>query len=230
MFLSTRSRFLGIVATALVAVLALAACGDSASGKSNADLLKDAAANMKALKTYHLTADITSAGSPTKLDGDFDVANNSYKIDTTSGGVSATVIVIGGTDVYISQDGTTYQKLDSSMTGSVTAGFGSMTGMWDNFKPEDIDANKDQIKDGTPAIEQIDGVDTKHMTGDMQALSSLSTGAGGDATTTGTVDLWVGPDSKPYVRQVKINSSDTSGTVSWSKFDEAVSISAPPTP
>ncbi len=56
-----KTRFVGALMVAVMLMLSLAACdsggGNSGanSGKSNADLLKEAAANMKAAKSYHWT-------------------------------------------------------------------------------------------------------------------------------------------------------------------------------
>ena len=71
------SRIQGIAATSLLCVITLAACGDSGSGgKSNADLLKEAAANMKTATSYHMDANIEQGGTPVKLVGDIDVARD----------------------------------------------------------------------------------------------------------------------------------------------------------
>jgi hypothetical protein len=220
-------RFRGIAAASLVCVMALAACGDSA-GKSNADLLKEAATNMKAVKTYHLNADIDQAGQAVKLVGDFDVTNKNVKLDLDTAGQKVSVIQVGE-KVYLSTDGgTTYTE--SPGGAAMMEGFGSFTDMWNTFEPAKVDQAKDALKDGTPATETIDGVSTKHITADAKQLSLLGSSTGTDSTE-GTLDMWIGPNDKPYVRQMKIDG--TSGgqpikaTITWSKIGEAMDIKAP---
>lgn len=216
-----------MMAASLVGVLALSACGGEAAGKSNSDLLKEAITNMKAVKTYHLTADIDQAGQAIKLVGDIDLTNNNMKLDVDSAGTKVSVIQVG-TKVYLSMDGGA-NYTESSEGGAITEGFASFTKMWDGADPATIDAAKDQLKDGTPATETIDGVSTKHITGDAAALSALNPSGGGNST--GTVDIWVGDNAKPYIRQMKVDSTGAGevvkGTLTWTKIDQAVDIKAP---
>ena len=219
------SRMRGIAATSLICVMALAACGGD-SGKSNADLLKEAVLNMKAAKTYHLNADINQAGQAVKLDGDIDLTNKNMKLDIDSSGTKVSVIQVGD-KVYLSMDGgANYTETDQG--ASITAGFASFTNMWDSFNPEDVDKAKDALKDGTPATETMDGVVTKHITSDAKQLSVLGSGSSDMA---GTVDFWLGPDAKPYIRKMAIDATSdgdpVKGTVIWSKIDEAMDIKAP---
>lgn len=229
MFLKVRSRFLNMAATSLVAVMALAACGgDGAGSKSNVDLLKEGAANMKNVKTYHISADIDQAGQAVKLNGDFDAPNNNFKLDFDASGQQISVIKIGDKGWVSMDGGKTYTE--SPDTSSFSEGFSSFTEMWNTFKPEEADKVKDALKDGTPATEKIEGVDTKHITAsaaDFQKMGSNSSGS----TNEGTVDMWIGPDSKPLIRQLKIdgvqNGQAIKATVTWSKLDEAIEIKAP---
>src|SRR6266852_4632586 len=82
---------------------ALSACGDTSS-ISNADLLKQAAADMKAASSYTLGADFSQAGQETKLAGQIDVAGNSSHLEIDSGGQKTSLVTIGD-DVYVSTDG-----------------------------------------------------------------------------------------------------------------------------
>jgi hypothetical protein len=219
------SRMRGIAATSLVCVMALAACGGD-SGKSNADLLKEAVLNMKAAKTYHLNADIQQAGEAVKLDGDIDITNKNMKLDVDSAGTKVSVIQVGD-KVYLSLDGgANYTETDQGP--SITSGFASFTNMWDSFNPEDVDKAKDALKDGTPATETLDGVMTKHITADAKDLSVLGSGTSDMA---GTVDFWLGPDAKPFIRKMNIDGTSggqpIKGTLTWSKIDEAMEIKAP---
>jgi hypothetical protein len=216
------------MAIALVSTMMLAACGGSSGqSQSNADLLKSAAANMKAAKSYHLTIDVNANGQPVKIDGDFDVANNNSKLTIDNAGQKAAVTTVGS-DAYISTDGgATFTKLDAATASSITSSFGQFTTMWNTFKPEQVDAVKDRITDGNPATETISGASTKHMSGSLQDLGSLS--ASGTTTETGTLDLWVSTDATPYVYQAKINSTSSQAMLNWSNFNKVPAITAPPT-
>ncbi|MEO8288559.1 MAG: hypothetical protein ABI670_19235 [Chloroflexota bacterium] len=223
------TRLAGVLLTATLGALVLSACGGEAAGKSNADLLKEAAANMKAAKSYQMTANVDQAGQAVALTGMIDIGNNNTKMDMDVSGQKVSVIAVGS-DVYLSTDGgTTYSK-SGAEGASITEGFGSFTKMWDSFQADQVDKAKDALKDGTPATETIDGVATKHITANAKDLSILG-GASGTATE-GTLDLWISTD-KPLVRQMKIDGTSggqpIKGTLTWSKFDEKFDITAPPT-
>jgi hypothetical protein len=230
---SFKVRLIGMAMVALTAMGALTACGGGgeAASKSNADLLKDAVANMKAAKTYHMDADLMSQGQTVTLNGDVDLATNNVKLSMNAAGQAVDIVKVGS-DTYQSMDGgKTYTKGSADAVPDLS----SFTGMWASLKPEDIDKAKDALKDGTPATEKVDGADTKHMTGNAKDLSALSSSAGaGAAGTEGTIDFWVTTDAKPTVRQMKFAGKDTSGTETngtfkWTKVDEPMNITAPPT-
>ena len=84
MNIRTNTRLTGALITLTLGAMALSACGGdsgASGGKSNADLMKEAAANMKAAKSYVLTADIDQAGQAVKMNGQIDVGNNNTKMD-----------------------------------------------------------------------------------------------------------------------------------------------------
>src|SRR5207237_8795871 len=106
-------------------------------------------------------------------------------------------------DVYQSTDGgTTWAKA----TAETASSYDTFTKLWDNMKPEDIDKAKDQIKDGNPATDTIDGTSTKHMQGDAKSLSALSSSSAGSGGSTGsldgTVEIRVSSDASTTVRQI----------------------------
>ncbi|MBF6613254.1 MAG: hypothetical protein IVW55_09010 [Chloroflexi bacterium] len=79
---SLRLRIAGVLVRAVTMMASLTACGgdsDAPAAKSNADLLKEAIANMKAAKTYHMEADLTSSGQRVTLKGDIDLTANNVK-------------------------------------------------------------------------------------------------------------------------------------------------------
>jgi hypothetical protein len=225
------SRMQGIAATTLLCAITLAACGDSGGGgKSNADLLKESAANMKTATSYHMDANVEQDGTPVKLTGDIDLANKNVKLDIEAQDQKISVITVDGKS-YLSMDGgTTYSETDQG--AAITSSLASFTGMWDTFKPEDVDKAKDALKDGNPPTETIDGVSTKHIVADAKDLSLLNTtGTDTPNAMEGTLELWLGPTDKPYVRQMKIDGTSDGtpikGTLTWSKINEKLDIKAP---
>ncbi|HKP52001.1 MAG TPA: hypothetical protein VJ183_05040 [Chloroflexia bacterium] len=228
-----KSRILGAVLASMMLILTLAACGGdsgggASSGKSNADLLKEAATNMKAAKSYHLEVTANMAGQDVKMSGDIDLANNKSKLDMSAAGQSVKMIAIGS-DTYMSMDGgTTYTKAP----GGGGLGIESFTKIWDSFKPEEVDKAKDALKDGNPKDETIGSDATRHMTANIKDLSSLS-GATGGGSTEGTADIWVTTSAKPTVRKMKMagtsDGKEMTAEIQWSNVDQSVTIEAPPT-
>ncbi len=215
---------------AMVAIMSvfLAACGDS-GGASNADLLKKAGPNMKALKSYRIDVTASQDSMNVTMGGDVDVANKK---------VAATMGVAGMNINSVSVDGANYTSMDGGKTftkdSTSNNGLESFTKMWDSFKPEDVDKAKDSLKDGAPATEKIDGVDTKHMTVNLKDLSGLSPSTNSStpvSSTEGTADLWISTDATPLVRQMKITGKSEGknvvATVKWSKINQAFDIKMP---
>ena len=207
----------------------LTACGGAdAPAKSNADLLKDAVANMKVAKTYHIEADITSSGQHVTLSGDMDVVGKNLKLSMNAAGQAMDVVKVGA-DTYSSLDGgKTYTKAGAAAVPDLS----SFTSMWDSIKPEDVDKAKDGLKDGTPPTEKIGDADTKHITGNGKDLSQLMATSDPNAQDS-TIDFWITTDAKPTIRQMKFSGKDakgseTSGTFKWSNIDGPMNITAPP--
>jgi len=208
----------------LFATALLGACGDGGSsggsGKSNADLLKEAAANMNTLKSYHLDMDVNQGDFPVKMNGDFDVAGDRASLGMSFGGKTNYLIKIGN-DSYMSLDeGKTYQP--SSLKTSFK--------LWEGVKPEDIDKAKDALKDVSPSTESLDGGETRHITANGKDFPALTSGVAPGAIE-GTMEFWVSTDARPLVRQMKVDGKSgddaITGTIKWSKFDEKFSIEAP---
>ncbi|MDQ3929013.1 MAG: LppX_LprAFG lipoprotein [Chloroflexota bacterium] len=229
-------RIVGILLSAAILMPVLSACGgDTPAGPtatpttpamSNADLLKAAAANMKAAKSYHIDADIDQAGTQVKMVGDIDITGNNAELNMNTQGQEVHVIVIGE-DAYVATGGgTDYQKAPASALN-----LESFINIWNNFKPEDVDKAGAALKDATPATETIDGVATKHITGDAKELSALTTQGSSATSQEGTVDLWISTDATPYIYQMRINGTSDGnaidGTFKWNKFNETFDIKAP---
>ena len=234
MKLSGKMRAIGATLS-LTAIMVLAACdaggGGTTTTKSNSDLLKDAAKNMREVNAYTLDADLETGGQPVKMKADVEGLNSgdkNAKMDMDAMGQQIDLIVLGNR-VFVSTDGG-QSYTDAGASGAqMTSSIDSLANMWDQLTDAEIDKAKDQLKDGSPATETIDGVATKHMTGNLKDLSALGSGTGGQE---GTVDIWVSTDSPSYVRQMKIDakSGDTSttGTMKWLNFNQDFDIQAPP--
>lgn len=190
----------------------------------NAVLLKNAVASMQALKSYHFSVLAGNPAQHAEMSGDVDAANNRARLVITGTNGVSNVIVIGG-DAYVSENGGGYTKaaLDDLNLDSVL-------GIWDRFRPEDIDIVGNALKDGSPPMEEIDGVSTKHIAGDAAELNAL-TGAGSDTEQEGTVEFWVLTGAEPYVYQMRVDGKsggkDIDGTFKWSRFNETFDIKPP---
>jgi hypothetical protein len=224
-------RYIGVIAVAIMLMLTLSACGGDSggatSGKSNADLLKDAAANMKAAKSYHLLVNASQAGQEVKIDGDIDMGNNKSKLAMAAAGQNINVISIGS-DTYASTDG---GKTFTKTPAGTDMGMGNFTKLWDNFKPEEIDKAKDALKDGSPKDETLGSDATRHMTANTKDLASLAP-SGSSGTTDGTIDMWVTTGSTPTVRKMQIKGTDkgaeVNATLEWTDINKSFAIDAPP--
>jgi hypothetical protein len=218
---------------ALASVMILGACdsgGGSNAGKSNSDLLKEASKNMRELKSYRLDADVSAGGQDVKMKGDIDSSNKNLKLEMEAAGQNINVIALAD-KAYVSTDGGgTFTEVPGSQASSLTGAVDQFSTMWTQMTDAEIDKVKDQLKDGSPATETIDGKETKHMTGDIKSLSALSA-ATGSTPSEGTIDIWVDTGSPAYVRQMKIDATtdgqETDGIIKWSNFNETFDIKAP---
>lgn len=223
----TGFRFASIVIAIALVVPVLSACGDTSS-TSNADLLKQAIANMKDATSYTIDADFNQDGQDVKLSGEVDVAGDNSKLQIDSDGQTTSLITIGD-DVYLSTDGGTTFADTGSRGLSISQGFTGFMQMWNGFLPDQIDKHKDDLKDGKPATEKINGVDTKHITGSAKTLSLAANST--SSTTDGTVDFWIST-GKPYVIRMKLDGTaggqQVQGTYTWDKFNQKFDIQTPP--
>src|SRR4051812_46836771 len=109
-------RFAGIAVIGLSVAGSLTACGGDSgpAAKTNADYLKDAVANMKAAKTYHMDVDVSQSGQEAKINGDIDVGANNYNLSLGSAGRTLDVIKVGDNYFQSADGGTTFTKSDAS--------------------------------------------------------------------------------------------------------------------
>jgi hypothetical protein len=229
-----------MVATLSIAgVLVLAACdagggggGTTNTNKSNDQLLKDAAKNMRELKSYTIDAKIETQGMNIVMKADLEGLDGNEKksrMDMDALGIKAQIITIGD-KAYMSTDAGANFTDASGQSAQMTGSIDSLANMWDSLTDAEIDKAKDQLKDGSPATETIDGTPTKHITGDLKALSALGAATGGGANE-GTMDLWITTDGTNYVRRMAIDSTQSGqavkGTIDWMNFNKGFDIKAP---
>jgi hypothetical protein len=186
---------------------------------------------MRNVDAYTLDANIDAAGQTVIMRADIEglkSGDKNAKMDMEAMGQNISIIVVGDS-VYASTDGgQTY--LDASASGAqMTSSVDQLATMWNQLTDAEIDRARDQLKDGSPATETIDGVATKHITGNLEDLSALGSGTGGQE---GTVDIWISTEGTPYIRQMEIdatsNGQATKGTMRWLNFNEDFDITAPP--
>lgn len=206
--------------------------GPSTNTGDNAGLLKAAARNMRNLDSYTFDANISAAGQDVLMRADLENlkgSDKSAKMEIEAQGQNVQVIVLGP-NVWASVDGGATFTDASANGAQMTSSIDQFANMWDNLTDAEVDKAKDQLKDGSPATETIDGVNTKHMIGDIQSMSSLGGATGGGATE-GTVELWVSTDSPGYVHKMRIDATSggqpVQGTITWSNFNENFNIQAP---
>ncbi len=217
-----------MIALALFAALGLAACDSNSSPtptsgptNSDAELVKQAGVNMKALKSYHVEVVGSMANGSMKISGDIDAGSGNSRLDMNVAGQDLQTIWLGN-DHYASTDGgKTFYK---------PSGIGPQTDylvrIWDSFNPASIDKNASNFKDGVPSHETVAGVDTKHITA---ASSDLSLGSATSANS--TIDLWITTNDIPYVLQLRVagqsGSQGVNLTFNWSHLNENLDIKAP---
>jgi hypothetical protein len=216
---------------------------------SNADLLNQAIANMKALKSYHVEYSYSGGIFGEAISEDVDVANQRISLQTHESSM-------GGSHYdgeMINIAGKWYGRNDEKgeavyYTGGDCDGLNvyvpllgdsyGFADFWDKFSPVMLDKAASTIKDGSPPFGQADGVPTRHLTISAVELPPPFVYVTDTASLADIkVDLWVSSDATPTVREINYtfpqdpNSVYGIGhdTLSWSKFNQPLGI-APPTP
>jgi hypothetical protein len=221
----------------LACLLVLAACNYSGlpTERSNAALLKAAMENMKGATSYHLSAaSKDDTGDTTEVAVDVDAENERLKGAVTEGGQTTQYVELGS-DLFTSEDGgKTFARNEGASAGKndPLSVVGGVKRQLDGFRPEEADkAGKESLRDGSPVMEQVEGVVTKHMIAgatDMPSLAGLYDGE--DLGSAGTVEMWVEMGSKPTLRRVEVEAGEgtQAGVVfEWSKLDEPLVVEKP---
>ncbi len=197
----------------------------------NVVLIKQAAANMAALRSYHVDLEAIVNNDQRFVRGDFDVANNRSRV---------TMSLSPGATLVVSADNTTYFSSDEGKTFIETAdkkyylqglyeaqSLLQFSHMWNSSNINKLW----NIREADPASELIDGVLTRHFTANVKDAPGIDVSGWGSME--GTVDIWVTTGDNPTVRQIKASSTEppsfTVATIKWNYLNHALDIQAPPT-
>jgi hypothetical protein len=223
-----RSR-LATYAMGIAVAAALTGCGgddDGGGGDSSgfADesaetIIKAASEDMAALKSVHLTADLTSEGNDISLDLSLDTDANCEGTVGIGGG-SAEILGVGD-QAWFKADDTFWQEQAGDSADQIIGLVGDKwvvdnQGQFTSFcdldgllsdmgDPESLEGAK---KDGT---EDVDGTDTVKITGDD----------GGSTTT-----AFISADDPHHILKLEVTGDDE-GEASFSAFDEELEVEAP---
>lgn len=232
----TRSRVLlscvgGLLATA---VLALAACGDSSTSVTSAQLLQKAQTTWAATKSLHFVMTVNNPGSgtidspyPTAANGDVqrpDAMSANATVDISGISLSTKAVIVNGTGWYLVPIINQWQQ---------TGDFNSFLLIFDSQKG--LGALLTQLKNPTKAADgSANGVPCWKISGtlDPALLKPLF----GDTTATAAVPttFCIGKsDNRLYSAALTgvVTAGDKSNTLHTfvlSKFDETVTITPPP--
>lgn len=243
-------RALALPALLVVAALAAGACGGSAPALTDpSEILTKAVETLQKAKSLHLEAtvdgtvklDLTGTGTGgdialtgTSLQADIDIEKENAHLNLAVPallGMTAEVIVVGQ-DVYTKSSftGEKFQKSSTSDSGlpvDPTDPQASLKELQDWLKKPEVDPKKlDDTSCGTKSCYQIE-IDLSAE--DLKALSPEAADLG-DASV--VLTLLVEKDTlRPASMVVTVTSADVGEltvTVSLSKWDESLSIEAPP--
>jgi len=229
---ATTARVLNATATTETTVDATATTAvaeqptTSTGGANSADalaLLKDSAAAMKTVKTFHIKLAVESSGGTNHIEGDMQLPDK-MRLTAVAGGQTIQIIVVGGSSyTQIPGGGDSYIEgpFDSSLlttsTGSTAIG--------------DYAQSATVVGDET-----VDGASTTHVKfsydADKAAQAALAALGTPTAATTATstlgmadAEMWIEKGTN-YTRQFKVTST-TAGTtstttVNYSKLNETI--------
>ncbi len=194
--------------------------GGGVTASGNAGLLQQATAGMRDLKSYRMEITSEVGGQKSQTTADIDVANKGLKMTSVAAGYSTVVIVIGDKSWVSADGGKTYTA--SPGGAAMAQSMAGFTNMWQTTGTSATATTDAGIKEGSPATEQIDGTDTKHLVVDNSAFG---------AATAGSAEMWIATGANPTIRQMK-STVTTAGqtaksTIKWSKFNEDLGIKPP---
>lgn len=194
----------------------------STGGANSADalaLLKDSAAAMKTVKTFHIKLVVESAGATNNIEGDMQLPDM-MRLSAVAGGQTIQIIVIGGssyTQVPGAGDSYIEGPFDSSLLTTTNS-----TSVGDYAQSATIVGD-----------ETIDGASTTHVkfSYDADKAAQAALAAMGTPTTTTSnlgmadAEMWVEKGTN-YIRQLKVTSTTAGATstttVNYSKLNETI--------
>lgn len=205
--------------------------------RSNDDLIREAARNMREAKSYSYKADIFQPNMSFKIKADLDLDGRKSRTDIEGslyGSILDLQMIERSNSMYTSaSDGKAWARTSRS-TGSLTFLLtltDPIAEVWTEMADDEVEEAIVHLRDGSPAIEQVDGVTTKHMTGDIMRFPAFAGIIGGHTASEGVVDVWISTDSPSYVRRMQISGKsgreNISGSIVWSRFDEVFDIPRP---
>jgi len=204
--------------------------------KSTAELFQEAVTAMSEATSYSIEVDRVAPDMSHKLTADLELEKRTWSIKVEAYGINARLIM-KHIFLYVSLDDGKSWSL-RSRNGGGTAGVPELIGpfnqiepMWLSLAEDEVDKAKGHLSDGNPAIEQIDGVSTRHMVSDSKNLPTLAEVIGGEAVDEGVIEIWVSSDSPHYVLQMKqvgkVGGTDVRANIKWSNLNKEFNIQAP---
>jgi len=206
-------------ATATTATAAQPTTGTGTGNSSDAlALLKDSAAAMKNVKTFHIKLAVDAAGATNNIEGDMQLPDR-MRLTAVAGGQTIQIIVVGGSSYTQIPGGDSYIEgpFDSSLLTTT-----------DTTAVGDFAQSATVVGDET-----IDGASTTHVKFSYDADKAAQAALAAMGTpTTATSDLgmadaemWIEKGTN-YIRQFKVTST-TAGTtstttVNYSKLNETI--------
>jgi len=207
-------------ATATTATAAQPTTGTGTGNSSDAlALLKDSAAAMKNVKTFHIKLAVDAAGATNNIEGDMQLPDR-MRLTAVAGGQTIQIIVVGGSS---------YTQIPGGSDSYIEGPFDSSL-----LTTTDTTAVGDFAQSATVVgDETIDGASTTHVKFSYDADKAAQAALAAMGTpTTATSDLgmadaemWIEKGTN-YIRQFKVTST-TAGTtstttVNYSKLNETI--------
>ena len=205
------------------ALVVLTGCGSGFAEESSADIQKAATTDMKSVKSLHMRGDVTTGGEEITLDLSL----------TDEGNCEGEVGVQGGTAEIISLDGQSWFKADQAFwEASAGEGAGQITQLvgdkWvvqpgeESFASFcDLDTLLEELGSDDGDSKATKQEDTEEIDGQEAVVLDSETDEGDPLT------AWVSVDDPHYILQMAVTEGEEPGKVTFSEFDEDVSIEAP---
>ncbi|HET7430372.1 MAG TPA: hypothetical protein VFJ89_02600 [Nocardioides sp.] len=224
------TRRTGAALAAVVTVVAVLAAGcgggsdSSFADQSTETITQAASADMKALKTLHITGDVTTNGQRIDLD----------MRSTTDGECQGTVEVASGSAQIVSSRGSYWMKPDKAfwkqtagaqasvieqavgdkwVTVPANSGLDEVCDL-DNFLKafDNASGNDPSASPSSAGTEQIDGQDAVKIAGEEKGQP---------------VAAWVATADPHYILKLEVGGASDGGTLSFSDFDQPVDVKTP---